>query len=233
MMYNMNNSKGYIAGFLILAFIAFLMVSWVVYSIGSTKQSSQKELLEKGYNYFNSGKIDKSIKCFTDALDKFGFPLKIYRIFNKSDENLSEDDINLVIVNACISVSYDNFFKLDSSEKLIKKAKQTLNQISEKAQGKELKKLVATADSCSKLCSLYKKNKIKKALKDLLKVENKSAKGDVDFFIFEIKLMIECGKRLQSQMILGKARELLFFLSYELKIQNDKTNSLWKSLTKM
>jgi len=229
----MNNRKGYIAGFLILSLIAFLMISWVIYSIGSGRQSSQAELLEKGYGYFSSGKIDKSIKYFTDAIDKFGFPLKIYRMFNKSDEYLSEDDINLVIVNAYISVAYDEFFKLDPSEKLLKKAKKALSQISDKAQSKEQKQLVETANECSKLCSLFQKNKFEKALKDLLKVEKKSAKGDVDFFIFEIKLMIECGKKLQSEMILARARELLFFLSYELKVQNDKTNSLWKSLTKM
>jgi hypothetical protein len=66
---------------------------------------------------------------------------------------------------------------------------------------------------------------------DLLEIENRASATDQDFFIFEIRFLIACGKALNAPAILNQARELLFFATTDAGIENEKTRQLWGLLT--
>lgn len=233
MKYKQNNHSGFIAGLIILVIIALGMVNWVVYSMGSSKHQTQKQTLAKGYQMFNSGKFEDAIKTFEEAQTFFGFPLTFYRTINKSnsDEFINSDDINVVIFSACITKAYDTFFKLTPADKWTSMADAALSKLKESQDKNELKVSLQTAESVSKICSLYQKNDFEQALKDLYEIEQKVAEDDKDFFIFEIRLMIACGKQMESEILLARARELLFFLAYDLKVEDDRIKILWAYLS--
>lgn len=233
MKHKKSNHSGFIAGLVILAIIALCMICWVVYSMGSSKHNTQKQTLAKGYQLFNSGKIEDALKTFDKAQAFFGLPLTLYRTVNKSksDEFITSNDISIVVFSACITKAYDTFFNISPADKWLAMAKTALSNLKESKEQKELQISFETAKSVSKICSLYQKKDFEQALKDLYKIEQNVSENDKDFFIFEIRLMIACGKQINSNILLARARELLFFLAYDLKVEDPRIKILWAYLS--
>lgn len=228
-----NNRSGFIAGLVILIFIALGMVSWVIYSMGSSKHTRQKQILAEGYKLFNAGKINKAVNKFEKAQVFFSFPLTVYRKVHtfKSNEFINADDINILIISACIEKAYNIFFKLHPAEKWVSIANSALSKLKVSKDQKELNVSLKTAKAVSKLCKLYQRKDFKQTLKGLYKLEQSVATNDKDFFIFEIRLMIACGKQIKSELLLARARELLFFIAYDLKVQDARIKVLWAYLS--
>ncbi|MFZ5951086.1 MAG: hypothetical protein ACOYXC_10300, partial [Candidatus Rifleibacteriota bacterium] len=161
----------------------------------------------------------------------FTFTLKVFRIFKRNEDYLNSSDIDEILVSTCLAAAYDGFFALEPDKKWVEKAQKFLQSITDSERKPQIARLVETAESVAKLCSDFAAGDIEKALKELKTVEQKSVEGDADFFLFEIRFLIACGKALEEPLIIDQARELLFFATTEAGINNEKTQKLWGILT--
>ena len=197
---------------------------------GSLNQDKQQTLLDSAYESFNQGNYSQAYEKFNEARSTFSFTLKAYRIV-RSGEYLSLNDLGEISISTCLTAAYDSFFKLETAPDWVSRAKELLPVISDLERQRELEKLVKTAGEVSQLCQNFADGEIEKALKAMKDVEQGALAGDQDFFIFEIRFLIACGKALQEPVILNQARELLFFATTDAGINNDKTQRLWGILT--
>lgn len=197
---------------------------------GSRQQKAQTQLLAEGYLNFNQGQLEKAYDKFADARQTFSTSLDLYRKV-ASGTFLTLDEVNEVLVTLCLSIAHEKFFMLEADTSWVKKAEEELKNISDPERKKEISQNLATANEIVGLLALFKAGDYEKAMKDLLEVEKKAAVSDQDFFIFEIRFLIACGKSLQEPSIINQARELLFFATTDLGINNEKTRQLWGLLT--
>lgn len=215
----------------VLLVIVLLALAGGAFFQGSQKQKKQTQLLAEGYTLFNSGKLAEAFQQFKEVKGTFSGTLDLYRKVVKSESYLSTQDLSELIISICLSLAYDKFFDLETAEEWLVKAEEELNQLGTGDQKTELGRSVATAREVAKLCQTFKAGEAEKAMKNLLEVEKNALPTDQDFFIFEIRLLIACGKALGSQDIIKQARELLFFATTDAGINNDKTGKLWVLLT--
>lgn len=197
---------------------------------GSRQQKAQTQLLAEGYLNFNQGQLEKAYDKFVDARQTFSTSLDLYRKV-ASGTFLTRDEVNEVLATLCLSIAHEKFFMLEADTNWVKKAEEELKNISDSERKKEISQNLATANEIVALLTLFKAGDYEKAMKDLLEVEKKAAVSDQDFFIFEIRFLIACGKSLQEPAIINQARELLFFATTDLGINNEKTRQLWGLLT--
>ena len=209
---------------LILALLAGLILN------GSLNQEKQSNILTSAYESFNQADYEKAYQLFSEAGTTFSPTLSAYRMV-RPGEYVNETDLGEILISTCLAAAYESFFMLEPSPDWIKRANEQLSAISDEQKKAELKQLVATAGEVSLLCQRFAGGEIEDALKDLKKVEQASLPGDQDFFIFEIRFLIACGKALEEPLIINKARELLFFATTDAGINNDKTKQLWGILT--
>ncbi len=197
---------------------------------GSRQQKTQTQLLAEGYLNFNQGQLEKAYDKFADARQTFSTSLDLYRKV-ASGTFLTREEVNEVLVTLCLSIAHEKFFMLEADTTWVKKAEEELKNVSDPERKKEIEQNIATANEIVGLLTLFKTGDYEKAMKDLLEVEKKAAVSDQDFFIFEIRFLIACGKSLQEPAIINQARELLFFATTDLGINNEKTRQLWGLLT--
>ncbi|GAB4281149.1 MAG: hypothetical protein Kow0029_26130 [Candidatus Rifleibacteriota bacterium] len=198
---------------------------------GSLNQETQTSLLAKGYESFSAGKYDDAYKSFEEALKTFTFTLKVYRIFKGSENHMTRQELNELIVSTCLAAAHESFFELKPAKDWTEKAQKAVNDLPAGDRKSELEQLTKTASEISELCEDFAAGQFEKAFKQLKKVEQNALPSDQDFFIFEIRFLIALGKALKEPAILGRARELLFFATTDAGINNDKTQKLWGILT--
>lgn len=218
--------KGFIAVFLlIIALLAGFFLN------GSLNQGKQSTLLENGFSLFSKGDHAGALESFSEAKSTFSITLSFYRLLSKSEKHVSRTELSDLIISTCLSASHDNFFELKTAQDWIEKAREEVKNVSDSTKKAEYNQLIKTASDISALCTDFASNKVEKALKDLKKVENEALPADQDFFIFEIRFLIACGKALGEPAILNQARELLFFATTDAGIKNERTQKLWGILT--
>ncbi len=232
-MKNLNNSNRR-GGAIAIAIVVLLLITGITASVmlflGSRQQKLQSQLLAEGYLHFDKGQLEQAHAKFSEAGKTFSKLIELYRkVF--SGTYLTADEVNEVVVGLCLSIAHDRFFALESDAGWVKKAETALNEISDSDKRKELSQNVITASEISKLLLTYEAKDYEKAMTDLLEIESKASATDQDFFIFEIRFLIACGKALEVPAILNQARELLFFATTDAGIENEKTRKLWGLLT--
>jgi Na+-transporting NADH:ubiquinone oxidoreductase subunit NqrC len=224
--------KGGIAIILVvLLLVAGIIAAGVIYSQGSQMQQKQEKLLAEGYEMFNAGSLEKAYPLFKEALTTFTSPLHFYRRFAASESQINPDEIHEIAVSVSLSIAHEKFFDLQSADEWVARAEEDIKHLPEGERKTDLTAATATARAVSKLCRTYNEGDYQKAMKELLEVEKISQPSDQDFFIFEIRFLIACGKALNEPAILNQARELLFFATTDAGIDNEKTRSLWGILT--
>lgn len=198
---------------------------------GSRQQKAQTQLITSGFLDFNNGKSEEAYKSFVAARETFTASVDFYRKI-ASDTFYTRDEVNEVIISMSLSMAHDSFFKLETAPTWIKRAEEAVKLLTDRERQTENSQTVRTAAAITGLLELYKAGDIEKAMKDLLEVEKNAATTDQDFFIFEIRFLIACGKALREPEILNQARELLFFATTDAGIENEKTRQLWGLLTR-
>lgn len=216
---------------LVLLVMALLFAAGVAVYNGSQQQKRQAEILAQGYQLFNEGKFSAAYEQFKSAKHTFSATLNLYRQLKKSDTHVTPADLNELTVSTCLSAAYEDFFELNSSEEWLGKAENDLKHHEPGLRKDELSQTLTTARSVSKLCQDFKAGDVEKAMKGLLEAEKNALPTDQDFFIFEIRMLIACGKALNDVDVINQARELLFFATTDAGINNDKTGKLWVLLT--
>lgn len=224
------------AGGVALIVVALLLIAGLVavgltHNQGSQQQQKQEQLLAQGYELFNAGQHEKAYPLFKDALQTFTSSLSFYRSISSTETQVNPDEIHELTVSVCLSIAYEKFFKLQSADEWVARAEEDLNHLAEGERKTDLNASVTTAREVSKLCRTFDDGNYEQAMKDLLEVEKKSLPTDQDFFIFEIRFLVACGKIMGEPAILNQARELLFFATTDAGIDNEKTRSLWGILT--
>ncbi|MDD3145989.1 MAG: hypothetical protein PHD82_01695 [Candidatus Riflebacteria bacterium] len=198
---------------------------------GNRMQKQQTQLLAEGFLNFSKGDLEQAYGHFVNARSTFSSSVDFYRKLASGTFH-TRDEINEVIVSLSLSIAHEKFFNLDNDAEWVKKAEKEASHITDPDRRKEITQNIATANEIVKLLQLYKSGDYQKAMKDLLEVENKASTTDQDFFIFEIRFLIACGKALREPAILNQARELLFFATTDAGIENEKTRQLWGLLTR-
>lgn len=216
---------------LALLVVVLLIATGMALFNGSQKQAAQTQLLSLGYQLFNDGNFAEAHKQFGSAKQTFTKTLDLFRKVKKSADYVNSDDLNELLISVCLSAAYEDFFELKSSEEWLSKAEEELKHHSAGERKNELTQLLATAKAVSKLCQTFADGNIENTMKSLLEVEKSSLATDQDFFIFEIRMLIACGKKLEDPDVINQARELLFFATTDAGINNDKTGKLWVLLT--
>lgn len=211
-------------------FLLFAALIAGLYLNGSLVQEKQRVLLEDGYAQLNRGDYEKAYSLFRDAGENFTLTLKAYRALKRGDF-FTQNDLGELIISTCIAAAHDKFFQLEPADEWVKRAEKQLPVIADQNLQKELTQLINTAKSVSQLCSDFAAGEFEKALKSLKQVENEALPGDQDFFIFEIRFLIACGKALEEPIIINQARRLLFFATTEAGINNERTRQLWGILS--
>lgn len=202
-------------------------VAGAVYSNGKAAQERQSELLLQAYSSFSSDKLADAYALFCEAKGTFSDTLAFYRRFSGSANLITREELGDLLINTCLGLAHDNFFYLRTADEWVKNGEAELASISSAERCQELKALLNTAKGISHLCQMYGEGKFEDALNELASVEDSSLSTDQDFFIFEIRLLIACGKALDEPAVLNQARELLFFATTQAGIDNEKTRNLW------
>jgi len=215
----------------VLLLITGLIAAGVIYSQGSQHQQRQAQLLADGYEMFNQGNLEKAYPLFKEAQTTFTSALNFYRRLASSESHVAPDEIHELAVSVCLSIAHEKFFDLQTADEWVNRAEEDLKHLPEGERKSDLTQSIATARDVSKLCQTFADGKYEQAMQDLLAAEAKALPTDQDFFIFEIRFLIACGKALGEPAIINQARELLFFATTDAGIDNEKTRSLWVTLT--
>ena len=223
--------RGYIALVLILLILVGLVAAGGFALHGNRQQKKQTQLMASGFLDFSKGNLEDAYKNFVAARETFSPSIDFYRKV-ASGTFYTPDEINEVIIGLCLSIAHENFFELEADTAWVKKAEETVKLLSDDARRQENSPNISTAGEIVKLLQLYQAGDYEKAMKDLLEVEKKASATDQDFFVFEIRFLIACGKALKEPAIINQARELLFFATTDAGIENEKTRQLWGLLTR-
>jgi len=214
----------------LLLLIGLLVVGGLVFD-GSRKHQAQNAALASAYQLFQQGKSEEAYALFTKAAENFSSTtFNLYRKIFSSEKHITAVELNEVVISLCLAAAYERFFNIETAEEWIGRTEKHLRQITDNERRQELTVLVNTASEASKLCSMFKAGEIEQSLKKLLEIEKMALATDQDFFIFEIRMLIACGKEFQDADIINQARELLFFATTDAGINNDKTARLWSLL---
>jgi hypothetical protein len=229
------NRKGGIAILFVILLVVVLTIAGGIFLSGKKQQALQEQLLGEGYTYFSENKVTEAASSFEKTKATFSSSLNFFRSISSSEKYVTIEEINELIFSCYLLNIYNNSFELKTSEKALKKAKEafsSLKYLKDSSENKksELAKVIATAEEVSDICDLYQKKKLKAAMKKLLTAEKNAAEDDQDFFVFEIRFLIACGKALREPEILKQARELLFFLNFEVGVKGEKIDQLWQLL---
>ena len=224
------NRKGGIAILFVILLIVVLTIAGGIFLSGKKQQALQEQLLGEGYTYFSENKVTEAASSFEKTKETFSSSLNFFRSISSSEKYVTIEEINELIFSCYLLNIYNNSFELKTSEKALKKAKETFSNLKDENKKSELAKVIATAEEVSDICDLYQKKKLKAAMKKLLTAEKNAAEDDQDFFVFEIRFLIACGKALREPEILKQARELLFFLNFEVGVKGEKIDQLWQLL---
>ncbi|MGM0601143.1 MAG: hypothetical protein ACQETH_15140 [Candidatus Rifleibacteriota bacterium] len=230
--HNLKNRQGFIKLIIVLLIVLVIIFAGLYYS-GSSNQQNQENYLADGYENFRKENYTKAFENFANAKNTFGLSLSFYRKIKGSDIYVTSDELVELLISTCLTAAHDIFFKLKPAPGWVEKAQNILeqNNLANPEQNKELVQLVNTAAEISELCKTYNEGEYEEAFRELKKVEENALQTDRDFFIFEIRFLIACGKALNEPAILTHARELLFFATTDAGINNKKTQRLWGILT--
>jgi hypothetical protein len=224
------NRKGGIAILFVILLVVVLTIAGGIFLSGKKQQALQEQLLGEGYTYFSENKVTEAASSFEKTKATFSSSLNFFRSISSSEKYVTIEEINELIFSCYLLNIYNNSFELKTSEKALKKAKEAFSNLKNENKKSELAKVIATAEEVSDICDLYQKKKLKAAMKKLLTAEKNAAEDDQDFFVFEIRFLIACGKALREPEILKQARELLFFLNFEVGVKGEKIDQLWQLL---
>jgi len=218
----------------VLLFLAVIPAVLGIFAyFGSQAEARLSKYLEEGMSAIEQDLAVSAVEFFQKAVEEFGFPLQVFRalagLTGKTFKSKAEIDQAFII--AFLMLAYDDFFDLKPSDKAVSDAQAKLKTLPASA-AQELVGLLNTAKEVSDLCRLFGEKKYEEVMKKLLKVEKDAQKDDKDFFIMEIRFLIACGKALKEPEILARARELLWFVSYEVGVKGPKIEKLWGLLHK-
>jgi Na+-transporting NADH:ubiquinone oxidoreductase subunit NqrC len=215
----------------VLLLVAGIIGAGVIYSQGNQQQQRQSQLLADGYELFNQGKLAEAYPLFKEAQTTFSSALNFYRRLASSESHVTPDELHELIVSVCLSIAHEQFFDLKTADEWVSRAEEDLKHLPAGERKSDLTNSLVTARDVSKLCETFNAGNYEQAMKDLLAAEANAQASDQDFFIFEIRFLIACGKALGEPAIINQARELLFFATTDAGIDNEKTRSLWVTLT--
>ena len=187
--------------------------------------------LAAGTTALEKDQYDAAITAFSKALSQDGTSLRVFQAIQPrlGQQPQSLDDIRMGLVSVYLVKAYEAMLNLKPVPEVLEAAVQALTSLSSN-EFAELKQNLTTAKEVSELCSQFQKKQYQDVMKGLLAAEKRALPSDQDFFIMEVRRLIACGKALREPIILEKARELLFFLSYELKIKGPRIDLLWRLL---
>lgn len=214
----------------LLLLIGLLVFGGLVFD-GSRKHQTQNDSLASAYQLFQQGKSGEAYPLFVKAAEQFSSStFNLYRKIFNSEKHITAVELNEVIISLCLAAAYERYFNIETADEWVSRAETHLKQIADNERRQELSSLVTTASEVSKLCKMFKAGEIEQSLKKLLEIEKQALATDQDFFIFEIRMLIACGKEFDDADIINQARELLFFATTDAGINNDKTARLWSLL---
>lgn len=218
---------------LVILFLIVILIAAIggLFWTGTQAEKRLRTQLAAGTAAFEKDQHDVAITAFTKALGEDGTPLRLFQMVQPrlGQQAQSLDEIRMALVSTYLVKAYDSMMKLKPAPDVLGSAAQFLTPLTG-TDSVELKQTLATARTVSELCTQFQKKQYQQVMKDLLAAEKKALPSDQDFFIMEVRLMIACGKVLREPIILEKARELLFFLSYELRIKGPRIDLLWRLL---
>ncbi len=227
------NKPARTGGAIVLIIILLIIAAGIAGGLlfqGSRQQKQQSQLLAEGFLHFNQGQLEKAHAKFSEAKTTFSTTVDLYRKV-ASGTFLTREEVNDVLVSLCLSIAHEKFFALETDTAWVKKAAEEAKSINDADRKKEIGQNIATAEAIAVLLTMYKAGDYEKAMKELLAVEKNALASDQDFFIFEIRFLIACGKVMREPAIINQARELLFFATTDAGIENEKTRQLWGLLT--
>jgi hypothetical protein len=213
----------------VLIVLAILILALIVgfYLKGRLNQQRQQALLAEGYEHFNAQSYQAAFEKFSQARNTFSSTLSLYRVINSAANHVTSDELVELIVSTCLVAAHQKFFVIETADEWVSRAKEYIAHINESERKTATLALVKTAADISDLCRDFSDGKVLEALKNLKKVEDEALPSDQDFFIFEIRFLIACGKALNEPLILNQARELLFFATTDAGIEDERTQKLW------
>ncbi|MBF0501233.1 MAG: hypothetical protein HQM09_13930 [Candidatus Riflebacteria bacterium] len=218
---------------LIIMFLLLLAASSAgyIYWTGIKSYERLDAAVQTGYAAIEKDQADAAIASFRKAVQEDGIPLQFFRKIKtyRATETISPMDVRQALASTLIMKAYTGMMELKPASTETTEAV-AVAALVPAPEGDELRKIAQTARDVSELCDKFQKKQFEPLMKSLLQVEKRAARTDQDFVLMEIRLMIAVGKALQEQLILTRARELLYFLSFEAGIKNSRTDRLWKLL---
>ncbi len=213
-----------------------VVVVGVVGFLGYLGWQSQERLngfLEEGRLHIQNEKPELAAAAFQKADAEFGGVLTLYQKLRgwTGVDSINRGEVAELIVSAALLCAYDDFFMLKASPRWVELAERQVTRLP-LANAAELAQNVATARDLSVLCRQFAEGKHAEVMKGLLAVEKNARADDQDFFLAEIRLLIACGKAMNEPAILQQARELLFFLTYEVGLKSKRLDQLWTILNR-
>ncbi|MFZ2958993.1 MAG: hypothetical protein WA705_19065 [Candidatus Ozemobacteraceae bacterium] len=221
---------------LIMFLLLFLFGAGVVgglFFFGQKADDRIDAAVQTGFAAIQKEQADVAIVAFRKVLQEEGVPLRFFQAVQKRRglEITPPEDIRQALVSALLMKAYESLIQLKPAPIETTDAVAAAALIPLPA-GDEYRKLAATAREVSGLCEQFQKKKYEPLMKALLQAEKRALRSDQDFVLMEVRLLIGVGKALKEPIILTRARELLYFISFEAGIKNSRTNRLWGLLNR-
>ncbi len=175
-------------------------------------------------------RLDDAVAAFRRAAKAHGPALNLGRKLHFTSGGMSAEETGQVFVAALLLKAYAEMFDLKSAQAPLEEAQKHLDALGSLAPA-DLSKDVASARACEQIRAAFAAGKVREGLKALLAADHAARKGDTDFSIQEIRLLIAGGKKLKSDAILNQARELLWLMSSNDE-KNPRLNQLWGILSR-
>lgn len=229
------NPSSNAGGILLISIVVIATVCIIItgmYLWGAKHQNQFDGYLTEGYSHIESDRPILALEAYQHAENRMSISLSFYQFVRRimGDSFVEPAELYKLYISACIMGAYADFFNLKPASQLLEKAGSREHFLAG-SDGTEIRGILETACEVSVLCELYSQKKFEEVMKKLLEVEKKAQKTDRDFYIQEIRLLIACGKAMNEPEIINHARELLWFFSYEVGIEDPRMNLLWGKLS--
>ncbi len=223
-------------GILVILFVLLLLfgggIGGSLY-LGSAANDRIEAQIISGKSLIDQEKTADAIKEFIAAEGGFSALTSFFRSVSafRGKTFTPIEDIRLLVVTSALLKIYEEAFEMRPAKEWVETAEARIPNLSA-SDALELKQLVSTGREISDLCSQFQAGKHSEVMRGLLTAEKNALPQDQDFFIQEIRTLIACGKEMNEPDILNRAREMLFFLSFEAGIKNKRIDQLWGILNR-
>jgi len=220
--------QGKLLGIIPIGVLLVIVSVGLMYVLGASTQKNLDSALIKGHQAFSKNDAALAVKAFQKAESLFCTSLRFYRkLSGSASTKASEDEVRQLLVSACLMKAYSDFLKLHPSPEVLLIAAEASKQL----RGDDtnaLCKNVSTAQEVNLLVQQIDQKKFRAVMQGLLEAEKRALPTDRDFFLAEIRLLAACGNGLKSPEVLTQAREILWYLNYEIGVEGEQIDALWE-----